>query len=87
MSLYLENKDAILVLADDYVGTGETAEKCLLHILKMKVEINQIAIVSLVAQQMGLDYLSKYKNLKKIAIISSSFFAKIRIFFYMNKTY
>ena len=60
LSLYLENKDAILVLADDYVGTGETAEKCLLHILKMKVEINQIAIVSLVAQQMGLDYLSKY---------------------------
>ena len=60
LSLYLENKDAILVLADDYVGTGETAEKCLLHILKMKVEISQIAIVSLVAQQMGLDYLSKY---------------------------
>ena len=60
LSLYLENKDAILVLADDYVGTGETAEKCLLHILKMKVEISQISIVSLVAQQMGLDYLSKY---------------------------
>ncbi len=60
LSLYLENKDAILVLADDYIGTGETAEKCLLHILKMKVEISQIAIVSLVAQQMGLDYLSKY---------------------------
>lgn len=60
LSLYLENKDAILVLADDYVGTGETAEKCLLHILKMKVEISQVAIVSLVAQQMGLDYLSKY---------------------------
>lgn len=57
---YLKNKDAILVLADDYIGTGETAEKCLLHILKMKVEISQIAIVSLVAQKMGLDYLSKY---------------------------
>lgn len=60
LSLYLKNKDAILVLADDYIGTGETAEKCLLHILKMKVEISQIAIVSLVAQKMGLDYLSKY---------------------------
>ena len=53
-------KFAILVLADDYIGTGETAEKCLLHILKMNVEISQIAIVSLVAQKLGLDYLSKY---------------------------
>lgn len=58
--LCLKNKDAILVLADDYIGTGETAEKCLLHILKMKVEINQIAIVALVAQKLGLEYLSKY---------------------------
>lgn len=60
LPLYLKNKDAILVLADDYIGTGETAEKCLLHILKMNVEISQIAIVSLVAQKLGLDYLSKY---------------------------
>ena len=60
LSLKLKNKDAILVLADDYIGTGETAEKCLKHILKMEVEINQIAIVSLVAQKLGLDYLSKY---------------------------
>lgn len=60
LSLYLKNKDAILLLADDYIGTGETAEKCLLHILQKKVEINQIAIVCLVAQKSGLDYLSKY---------------------------
>ena len=58
MLAYLFN--SVKLRHDNYIGTGETAEKCLLHILKMNVEISQIAIVSLVAQKLGLDYLSKY---------------------------
>lgn len=57
---YLKDANTILVLADDYIGTGETAEKCLLNTLEMGVKINQVAIVALVAQESGIKYLSKY---------------------------
>lgn len=66
---YLKNESAILILADDYIGTGETAEKCLLHILNMKIEIDQLAIVSLVAQELGIKYLSKYNVCVSTSIV------------------
>lgn len=60
ISTYLSTTDSILILVDDYIGTGETAEKSIIHMLNNKVDINKIAIVSLVAQEQGINYLQKY---------------------------
>lgn len=57
---YLDEDNSILILADDFIGTGETAEKCLNQLYKDGVDERKILIVSLVVQQMGLEHLSKY---------------------------
>lgn len=56
----LQQDNAILILADDFIGSGDTAEKCLLHIMGLGIEVRKIVIVSLVAQKQGIDYLSQY---------------------------
>ena len=58
---YLSTDNSILILADDYIGTGETAEKCILNLIDNGIDLKQMSIVSLVTQQKGLEYLSKYK--------------------------
>lgn len=56
----LEDTESIILLVDDYIGTGETAEKCILHMIDKRVPIKQMALISLVAQELGLNYLNKY---------------------------
>lgn len=58
---YLLEDNTVLILADDFIGTGETAEKCILNLMDNGINLKQISIVSLVTQQKGLDYLTKYK--------------------------
>lgn len=60
IELYLKEQDAVLLLADDYIGTGETAEKCIMQMMKKGVEPHQLAILSLVAQESGINYLEQY---------------------------
>lgn len=56
----LKKNNTFLILSDDFIGSGNTAEKCLLHIMGLGVEVQKIAIVALVAQKQGIDYLSQY---------------------------
>lgn len=48
---------AFVIMVDDYVGTGGTAEKAVQPLLGMKVCKERIIILSMVAQQDGIDYL------------------------------
>lgn len=65
----LKDTDSMIILVDDYIGTGETAEKCILHMIEQGVEKKQIGIISLVAQKLGLDYLSKYDISIAVSVI------------------
>lgn len=56
----LRDDNSILLLADDFIGTGETAEKCILDLLSNNIDLKQMCIVSLVAQEMGIEYLKGY---------------------------
>lgn len=55
----LNNEDAILLMADDYIGTGETAEEALIPVLNQGIKEEVIYILSLAAQKDGIDYISK----------------------------
>ena len=57
---YLKEENSFLILADDFIGTGETAEKCILNIQKYDVPTEKVIILSLVAQEKGIEYLRKY---------------------------
>ena len=57
---YLKQDNCFLILADDFIGTGETAEKCIVYMQEKSVPIEKIIILSLVAQEKGLEYLKKY---------------------------
>ena len=56
----MDEGNAILLLVDDYIGTGGTAEKCVLDFQTKGIDISRIYVVALVAQQSGLEYLRKY---------------------------
>ncbi|WP_373102890.1 phosphoribosyltransferase [Blautia obeum] len=49
----MDDKDAVLVLVDDYIGTGDTAVACVEQLDKLGIKMEQIAILSLVAQEEG----------------------------------
>lgn len=49
----MDDKDAVLVLVDDYIGTGDTAVACIEQLDKLGIKMEQIAILSLVAQEEG----------------------------------
>ena len=49
----MDDKDAVLVLVDDYIGTGDTAVACVEQLDKFGIKMEQIAILSLVAQEEG----------------------------------
>lgn len=68
----LNEKEARLLLVDDFIGTGETAEKCILHIQKQDITLDKIIVLSLVAQEQGIKYLEKYN----IPIVSSAIINK-----------
>ena len=57
---YLKENGSFLILADDFIGTGETAEKCIIHMQEKGIPTEKIIILSLVAQEKGLKYLGKY---------------------------
>lgn len=57
---YLKEDNSFLILADDFIGTGETAEKCIVHMQSQGIPTEKIIILSLVAQEQGLKYLEKY---------------------------
>lgn len=57
----LKETDAILILADDFIGTGKTAEKALQKIKLLNIPDEKICVLALVAQEQGLEYLKKYK--------------------------
>lgn len=63
----INEKDAILLLVDDFIGTGETAEKCILHMQEKGIVLDKIIVLSLVTQEQGIRYLEKYN----IPVISS----------------
>lgn len=56
----LKADNSFLILADDFVGTGETAEKCILHLRDQGIPLNKVIIVTLVAQERGIEYLKQY---------------------------
>ena len=56
---YLKENGSFLILADDFIGTGETAEKCIIHMQEKGIPTEKIIILSLVAQEKGLKYLGK----------------------------
>lgn len=70
-----ENKD-LLILVDDFIGSGRTAKDILTEILKnTKFNSNNIIIITLVAQEKGVNHiydekkvLTFFKYLKKRAI-------------------
>ena len=45
---------------DDFIGTGETAEKCIINMQENGILIEKVIVLSLVAQEKGLEYLKKY---------------------------
>lgn len=51
--------DTLLCLIDDYVGTGETAESAVNFLVKKGVPINNICVISLVAQCAARDRLNE----------------------------
>jgi len=55
----LEDK-VVLLLVDDFIGTGETAEKCLFSLNVEDTLYHKIKIVSLVAQEEGMQRMLKY---------------------------
>ena len=57
---YLKEDGSFLILADDFIGTGETAEKCIIHMQEKGIPTEKIIVVSLVAQEKGIEYLEKY---------------------------
>jgi len=57
----LLNDKAILILADDFIGTGSTAEKCILSLNLERETYKNIKILCLVAQKLGIEYLKKYE--------------------------
>lgn len=61
LTSHLKDSDAILILADDFIGTGKTAEKALQNIKLLNIPDEKICILSLVAQEQGLEYLKQYK--------------------------
>lgn len=48
-------KNQFLVLVDDYIGTGETAEECLRELFRKATVKQKIIVLSLVAQENGID--------------------------------
>lgn len=46
-----------LLLVDDFIGTGDTAKKCIDSLNIDKTLYNKIKIISLVAQQEGINYM------------------------------
>lgn len=57
---YLEANRAMLILADDYIGTGETARECVDDILtKNDISKEKIIVLSLVAQETGINNLTE----------------------------
>lgn len=49
-----------ILLVDDFIGTGKTAEKCILNLGIDKTLYNKIKIISLVAQEEGINYISRH---------------------------
>lgn len=64
-----KSRNEFLLLADDYIGTGETAEKCVENLIKNNIEPDKIIIFSLVAQEQGLDLLKKYNIYTTTSIV------------------
>lgn len=58
-----------LLLADDYIGTGETAEKCIKYLIENNIEANRLIVFSLVAQEQGLNLLKKYNIYTTTSIV------------------
>lgn len=55
----LESQDAVVVLVDDYIGTGDTAISCVEALEKYGIKTEQMAVLSLVAQEEGKRKLEK----------------------------
>lgn len=55
----LECEISELVLIDDFIGSGETAIRCLEFIKKLKKQINNITILALVTQTEGKECISR----------------------------
>lgn len=53
----LMQEESILILVDDFIGTGETAQKCILNLQEKGILLNRTIILSLVAQQQGVENL------------------------------
>jgi len=80
----LNASDWMLMLVDDFVGTGETAEEALNEILQeIKIDEEKIIVLSLLAQQEGYDRLTR-KGIKLICAeirkkgISDEYFGEIQ---------
>lgn len=50
----IDNDDNILILVDDFIGTGETAQKCINNISRITKSIEKIFVIALVAQKSGI---------------------------------
>ena len=60
LQFVLDNPDWILILVDDFIGTGDTANEALSEILEeLNIDKERIIVLSLVAQQVGYDRLVK----------------------------
>ena len=55
----MPGEKSILVLVDDFIGTGNTAEKCLKSMNLPKDIVERTKVLALVAQEEGVDYIQK----------------------------
>lgn len=55
----MSGEKSILVLVDDFIGTGKTAEKCLKSMNLPNDIVERTKVLALVAQEEGVDYIQK----------------------------
>lgn len=64
-----KEKNEFLLIVDDYIGTGNTAEKCIKGLIASDIPLDKTIICSIVAQECGINLIKKYNVYTTVSVI------------------